>query len=320
MRANIPKELPRAPVGELEGPYLQAMKEVSVRLMEALPASDDLWQMLGQVEAMLLEAQMRGMPLSELFGNGGTAAFCQSIVDEYRADGEPIVPAARDRSLKSLGKRREPRGGIGYHRKRRATAWLTAIVLLLFLGLAVWHTGILRFWFGGTSYYLEELHNFQSQAVLTESEPITITLPLEKVSGMANTVYADGEGYDITVTAVETYDHAGSYTDPDTGESVYQKMTSWYLRLTYTVKSGFTEISYVEPPSAGTVTVTLADGTVCDGKLVWIESGADERGREFARISLIELPAAMNTEGATVTVVLEPPHRVTWNRVSMGKR
>jgi DNA-binding ferritin-like protein (Dps family) len=307
-------------VGELEGPYRQAMKEVSVRLMDALPAGDDLWQMLGQVEAMLLEAQMRGMPLSELFGNGGTAAFCQSIVDEYKADGEATVPAAQDRSLKSRGKKREPRGGIGYHRKRRMTAWLTAILVLLFLGFATWHTGILRFLFVGTSYYLEELHNFQSNVVLTESEPITLMLPLERVSGMANTVYADGEGYDITVTAVEPNNYTKNYTDPDTGETVHRKMTRWYLRMTYTVKSGFTEISYVEPPSAGTVTVTMADGTVYHGELTWIESGADGRGREFARISLIELPAVTDTRGATVTVVFDPPNRVTWNRVSMGKR
>ena len=93
MRANIPKE-PRPPVVELEGIYLQAMKEASVRLMDVFPAGNDLWEMLGQIEAMLLEAQLREMPLTELFGEGGVAAFCQSIVDEYKADGETGIPAS----------------------------------------------------------------------------------------------------------------------------------------------------------------------------------------------------------------------------------
>jgi DNA-binding ferritin-like protein (Dps family) len=86
MRVNLPKREPNPSESDLKGIYLQAMREISARLMDALPADDELWQTLGQVEAMLLEAQIQGMPLKSLFGQGGVASFCQSIVDEYRSE------------------------------------------------------------------------------------------------------------------------------------------------------------------------------------------------------------------------------------------
>ncbi len=320
MRANIPRTPPPSPAAELEGMYLQAMKEVSVRLMDTLPAGDDLWQMLGQVEVMLLEAQLREMPLSELFGNGGVAAFCQSIVDEYRTGGEITTPAARDRSVKPDRKPKEPRGGVNFRRHRIRTALLSGSAAFLMAALALWYTGILHYWMEGTSYYLDELHNFESTVTESAWDPIRVTLPLEKASGLSDTLYADAEGYDIILTAVETYDHAGSFTDPDTGKTTYRNLTGWYLRMTYTVDAGFRSVTYVEPPSTGTVTVTLKDGTTHTGKITWIESGEDSRGREFARISVIELPADTDTEGATLTVVLDPPCRVEWKRIRTGSR
>jgi DNA-binding ferritin-like protein (Dps family) len=320
MRANIPRTSPRPPANELEGIYLQAMKEVSVRLMEALPAGDELWQMLGQVESMLLEAQLREMPLPELFGNGGVAAFCQSIVDEYKADGEIELPAARDRRVKSSLKPKEPRGGINAVRYRRTTVALAAAVILLLTVFSLWYTGILRYWTGGSSYYLEELHNFRSTSTLTATAPLRIEMPLEKTVGLSSTLYSDGEGFDITLTSVETYDHIGSFTDPETGKTTHRKMTSWCLRVTYAVESDFRSITYVEPSSEGTVTVTLRNGAVYEGKITWIASGQAEDGREYARISVIELPADLDTEGATLTVVMESPYRVEWNRFRVGPR
>jgi DNA-binding ferritin-like protein (Dps family) len=103
MRANIPKQDPNRSASELNGIYLQAMREISARLMDALPAGDELWQTLGQAEAMLLEAQMQGIPLQSLFGQGGVPSFCQSIVDEYRADHgqaeDTMIPASQDPSV-----------------------------------------------------------------------------------------------------------------------------------------------------------------------------------------------------------------------------
>lgn len=319
MRANIPKE-PRPPVTELEGVYLQAMKEASVRLMDVLPAGDDLWEMLGQIEAMLLEAQAREMPLAELFGDGGVAGFCQSIVDEYRADGEVVIPAAADRTVEFDKRILGPRGGVNYRRHRILSVVIATVLTLAFALLALWYTGILRYWTEGDSYYLEELHNFRSTVTDTVSPPISLTLPLKQVSGLGQTLYSDAEGYTIKLASLETTQYAGSYADPDTGKTSPRKMTVWVLAMSYTVKSDFNRITYVEPPAEGTVTLTLADGTVRSGKISWMDSGSAGNGLEYARISVIELPADTDTEGATLTVVLDPPKRVEWNRISTGYR
>lgn len=320
MRANLPKNPPRQPLVELEGIYLQAMKEVSVHLMDALPAGDELWGMLGQIETMLLEAQLHEMPLSELFGNGGVAAFCQSIVDEYRADGEMILPAAQDKSVKADVKPQKPRGGVSGRRHRRMTVLMATALILLLSVLALWYTGVLNYWTGGDSYYLEELHNFQNKITELPADPITLTLPLERTSGRADMLYADGEGFDITFTAVDTHEHMGSFTDPETGKTTYQKMLSWYLRFTYAVESDFNRVAYVEPAASGTVTVTFPDGETYTGKLSWVSSGATENGREYASLAVIDLPADMDVKGATLTVTLDPPHLVEWERVSTGRR
>ncbi|MBO5512399.1 MAG: hypothetical protein J6B24_11750 [Clostridia bacterium] len=320
MRANIPKNPPRQPLVELEGIYLQAMKEASVRLMDGLPACDELWGMLGQIETMLLEAQLREMPLSELFGNGGVAAFCQSIVDEYRADGEMILLAAQDKSVKADLRPKKPRGGINGRRHRRMTVLMATALVLLLSALALWYTGVLNYWTGGNSYYLEELHNFQSTITDLPADPITLTLPLEKTSGRSDMLYADGDGFDITFTAVDTHEHTGSFTDPETGKITYQKTLTWYLRFTYAVKSDFNRVAYVEPTAAGTVTVTLPNGETYEGKLSWISSGATENGREYASLTVIDLPADMDVKGATLTVTLDPPHLVVWERIGTGRR
>ena len=320
MRANLPKNPPRQPLVELEGIYLQAMKEVSVHLMDALPAGDELWGMLGQIETMLLEAQLREMSLSELFGNGGVAAFCQSIVDEYRACGEMALPAAVNGFHRPDRQAKEQRDGPRHKSSRWTSVITAAVMVLIFAVLALWYTGILRYWFRGTSYYLEELHNFQNKITELPADPITLTLPLERTSGRADMLYADGEGFDITFTAVDTHEHMGSFTDPETGKTTYQKMLSWYLRFTYAVESDFNRVAYVEPAASGTVTVTFPDGETYTGKLSWVSSGATENGREYASLAVIDLPADMDVKGATLTVTLDPPHLVEWERVSTGRR
>jgi DNA-binding ferritin-like protein (Dps family) len=319
MRANIPKE-PRPPVVELEGIYLQAMKEASVRLMEILPAGNDLWEMLGQIEAMLLEAQFREMPLTELFGEGGVAALCQSIIDEYKADGKVELPAAADRTVEYEKRIFGPSGGINYRRHRVTSVIIATVLILAFALLALWYTGILRYWSAGDSYYLEELHNFQSTVTDTVSPPVSVSLPLKPASGLGQILYTDAEGYTIKLMSLETSQHVGSYLNPHTGKAEYRKMTAWVLAMSYTVKSDFKQITYVEPPAGGVVTVTLSDGSVHEGKIVWMESGSAGEGLEFARISVIELPSDTPIEGATLNVVLDPPKRVEWNRISTGYR
>jgi hypothetical protein len=97
-------------------------------------------------------------------------------------------------------------------------------------------------------------------------------------------------------------------------------MLSWYLRFTYAVESDFNHVAYVEPAASGTVTVTFPDGETYTGKLSWVSSGATENGREYASLAVIDLPADMDVKGATLTVTLDPPHLVEWERVSTGRR
>ena len=175
MRANLPKNLLSDRI-ELEGIYLQTMKDASVRLMDVLPAGDDLWNTLGQIEAMLLEAQRQEMPLNTLFGDGGVAAFCQSIVDEYRESGEAILPASLDNLMPHDKRLQGPRGDINLKRHRGKSIILASVLSIAFVCLALWYTGIFRYWTAGDSYYLEELHNFQSTVTVTLSDPFSVTI------------------------------------------------------------------------------------------------------------------------------------------------
>ena len=317
MRANIPRTPPRPPVAELEGAYLQAMQEISSRLMDHLPAGESLWRILGQAETLLLEAQLQGEPLQTIFGSGGVAGFCQSIMDEYDVEGKADAkPAALERTKKAS---REPKGGINYRRKRQFTVALATVLILLVGSLFLWNIGILNYWTAGSGFYLNELQNFQSTHEKVPGSMAVIELPLEIMSGYGQTLYADAEGYDVTLTGVETYQHAGSFTDPDTGKVTYQKMQSWYLRLTYSVDASFRRISYVEPPSEGRVIVILADGKTYEGKITWIESGIAEKGREYARVSVIDLPSSMDLTGAVLRVEFSSPVKVEWNRTRVGR-
>jgi hypothetical protein len=269
---------------------------------------------------MLLEAQLQEMPLSELFGNGSVAGFCQSIVDEYRGNGETVVPAAMDPSVKANRKLKEPRGGVNYKKHRTRTVAFAVIAALLLNTLVLWYTGVLQFWAKGDAFYLDELHNFQSTVTETASDSITMMIPMETVGNRSEILYAVEEGYSITLTSVEVQDYAGGYTDPDTGKTTYQKMKAWCLRFTYSVDASFNRVCYVEPPSSGIVTVTLSGGETLEGKITWLASGPVENGLEYARISVIELPATLDTKGATITITLDPPCRVEWTRVSTGFR
>ena len=142
MKANIPDpqtegltSSKNTPSMELEGVYLRAMQDISARLMEALPAEESLWQTLAQTESLLLEAQFSGASPQDVFGIGGVAGFCQSIVDEYnqrRAGELRDIPAAHDPAVRKSRKTHTPRSDIMIRRKRRATIGLIAAFSLIF--------------------------------------------------------------------------------------------------------------------------------------------------------------------------------------------
>lgn len=322
MRANVPRNNARPPVAELEGPYLNAMQEISVRLMETLPAGDDLWRTLGQVEALLLEAQLQERSLKEIFGNGGVAAFCQSIVDEFKQSGEPTaVPAARDKSVGREHKRnKEPRaGGVNHKRKRIFTVATAAIACLLILSLALWHVGLFNYWFTGSSFYLKELHNFSETVTPVADQSVKVSFPLAKASNLCTTLYTDGV-YSLTLQDVSFNEYMKAVKDEETGKTVQQRTRSWYMNVVYNVYADFSRVSYVEPSAMGTVIITLPDGTVYTGELSWLSSGVYAEGTEFVRMIVLEFPADVDTTGATVEVDMGIPNLIVLDRISTGSR
>ena len=323
MRANVPKQPPTRDAAELNGIYLQAMQEISARLMDALPAGDELWQTLGQAEAMLLEAQAQGMPLKKLFGQGGVATFCQSIVDEYRAENpqeqDTVIPASQDPTIGENRKPKEPRGGRGYQRKKRITVALASLAAVLVVALLLWYVGLFRYWTEGSSYYLEELYNFKETVTEASETSMRFQAPLQRAQGLDEVLYDDGT-YSITLHEIDYNEYMKAYRDEETGETKYRKIHGWYFTVVYTVRSDFRNVSYVEPSSDGTATVTLADGSTVAGELSWLNSGAYGDGRELMRFVVIEAPADWDLTGATVEVDLGRPHLVMLERISTGRR
>lgn len=323
MRVNLPKRDPTPSESDLKGVYLQAMREISGRLMDTLPAGDELWHILGQAEAMLLEAQLREMPLNILFGQGGVPSFCQSIVDEYNADhGQnegTVLPASLDPSVRESRKPKEPRGGKGYQRKKRLTVALAALAVLLVVCLAFWYVGLFRYWIEGSSYYVKELHNFKETVTAADQEPIYFQIDLKKAYGLNRVIYDDGT-YRMTLHDVDYNEYVKAYRDEATGETEYRKTRGWYFTLIYTVHADFNTVSYVEPNAKGTVKVTLSDGSILSGDLSWLNSGAHGEGTEFMRFIIFESPENTDLTGAKVEVDLGIPNLVKLERISTGFR
>jgi hypothetical protein len=291
--------------------------------MDALPADDGLWQTLGQAEAMLLEAQMQRMPLKSLFGQGGVASFCQSIVDEYRSEhpeGEDtMIPASRDPSVRESTKPKEPRGGENYRRKKHMTVALSVLAALLVVSLSLWYVGLFRYWTRGSSYYVEELHNFKETVTVASEEPLRFEIPLQKAYGLNRVLYDDGT-YRLTLHDVDYNEYVKAYRDESTGKTEYRKTRGWYFTVVYTVCSGFSEVSYVEPNAKGTAQVTLSDGITVAGDLSWLNSDPYVEETEFMRFVIIEADESMSLTEATVLVDLGRPNLVKLERISTGFR
>ncbi len=330
MRANIPKNSPHPDDSrttmELDGIYLRAMQEISAHLMDHLPAEESLWLTLSQTEALLMEAQLQNAPLHDVFGSGGTAAFCQSIVDEYRqthpqtGSGDPTpIPASLDPSLHRKPSKNEPKGGVNYHRKRRGTAILITGMSLVFLLLACWYTGLLHFLTAGSAFYLDELHNFTSVSEpIADAPTVRFTIPLAQATDIGLILYSDGEGHTITLTEIQSSDYR-----LNTGTEEHIQLTDyrrWALRLQYPVDAGYLSVSYIEPGMTGEAMLTLPDGTVHTEKISLDRSGAAERGYEYVVLKILELPADIPVEGYDLTVTLSAPKRVIWTRTGVGDR
>ena len=323
MRANLPRPKPTPASPELTGEYLRAMQEISARLMDVLPDGQELWATLGQAEALLLEAQMTATPVSEIFPQGGVAAFCQSIIDEYRADhaeaGETPLPASKEKNHRK-NKSEKPRGGVGATRYRRIRMSLTVVFVLALVTLFVWYTGFLRYLTDGTAFYHEELYNFENTVSDPIGEPVTLTVPLEMKTGLGEFLYNDGGDYSVMLVSMNYRDHWRAVEDGETENTVYRNMRAWSIGLRYTVKADFFGISYVEPAMTGTARITLADGTVIESVIRPESSGVPGDGYEYIYLTVADLPQKTDVKGATVTITLEPCRFVTWERTGMGRR
>ena len=323
MRANLPRPKPTPASPELTGEYLRAMQEISARLMDVLPDGQELWATLGQAEALLLEAQMTATPVGEIFPQGGVAAFCQSIIDEYRADraedGETPLPASKEKDHRKP-KAEHPRGGIGVTRYRRIRIALTVVFALALVTLFAWYTGFLRYLTDGTAFYHEELYNFENTVSDPVGEPVTLTVPLEMKTGLGEYLYTDSGDYSVVLVSMGYRDHMRAVEDAETGKTVYRNMRAWSIGLRYTVKADFFGISYVEPAMTGTARITLADGTVFESAIRPESSGVPGDGYEYIYLTVADLPQKTDVKGATVTITLEPCRRVIWERSGMGRR
>ena len=335
MKANIPDlqtedvtPSKSTPSMELEGVYLRAMQDISARLMEALPAEESLWQTLAQTESLLLEAQLSGASLQDVFGIGGVAGFCQSIVDEYnqrRAGETRDIPAAHDPSIRKSRKTRTPRSDIMIRRKQRATVGLIAAFALIFAILAVWYSGLLGFWTKGSRYYLDELYHFSDTVTPVSEEPLSFTVALTPSVGLDYVLYTDEEGRAVlTLTEIyysECLHEAGEdATDLDTEHTAYRKNFVFCVTICYPVQVGYTRITYIEPGTDGTATLTTPDGETMTFSVSASRSGSAGEGYEYVSLEIADLPASFNTEGITVSVTLEPPRFVEWNRIGVGLR
>ncbi len=319
----------QSPPLELTDIHLQAMQEVSARLMDALPAGEQLWHVLAETEILLREAQFKGVPPQELFGPGGTAAFCQSIVDEYNAErgknqtngSAEEVPASRDPSIKASHKLDAPRGGVAIRRRRRATVILVTTVCLLFAVLACWYTGFLRYLTDPTGFYLEELYNFENTAIPLMGDDITLALTPKVTTGISERIYFSPDGLEITLKQLNYRErHVHNEYDLTTGQGTYVTYWDWYLQLSYTTDVHFNRIRYVEPTPEGTVILTLADGTVHTGSVAAGRSGVSVEGHEYCELEIFSLPADTDLTDASLTVHLSSPRRMVWERIGVGRR
>jgi hypothetical protein len=244
-------------------------------------------------------------------------------VDEYRSEhpeGEDtMIPASRDPSVRESTKPKEPRGGQNYRKKKHVTMLLSALAVLLVVSLVLWYVGLFRYWTGGSSYYVEELHNFKETVTPATEEPLCFQIPLKKAYGLNRVLYDDGT-YRLILHDVDYNEYVKAYRDESTGKTEYRKTRGWYFTVIYTVRSSFSTVSYVEPNAKGTSQVNLPDGTTVLEDLSWLNSGPYGEGTEFMRFVIIETLENTDLTGATVLVDLGRPNLVKLERISTGFR
>ncbi len=295
---------------ELSGEYLAAMKTVSAHLMSRLPDGEALWQILGQTETLLAQAQLTGTPPSALFGEGGIAGFCQSIVDEQLKEQKGrAIPATVSSSRTEKKKKTSDK-----HVKRKKnlvtaailTGWLLVVSLLL-----GWYTGLLSYFFHPYDSYLAELHNFTSQTTVLSGTEASVTLSLTSGAVQQQELYRSGEDY-VTLT----------YVGYDEDELPAEKggLRRYWIELSYPRHTAFSEITYVSPAESGTSTVVLPSGETQTQSIYWKSDGCNEQGIAYLRLYVLALPKDTPSDGLTCILSLDPMTQVHWSRNAVGPR
>lgn len=293
---------------ELTGEYLAAMKTISAHLMNRLPEGETLWRTLGQTEALLLEAQMTKTPVSKLFGKGGAASFCQSIIDELNGGKSDVGKPEADPPQKAKGKRQTENRQI----KKKKNLITAAVILIWFLLIAVLigqYTGYLPYLVSPADFYLSELHNFEAEVTEIPGSETTLTIPIKAQSGEPQILY-QGEGYTVSLTYVGVDEDSYIKDSP---------LRRWWIELSYTQTSTFSEISYVSPAQSGTVTVTLTNGEALTQNLHWQGEGY-YGDTAYIRLYFLELPKDTPTEGASAEISFDAMTLVRWTRTGIGIR
>lgn len=300
---NIPQST------ELTGEYLSAMETISSLLMNSLPGGDELWRILGQTEALLMEAQMTGTPLSKLFGKGGVAGFCQSIIDERSgADKEATSPAITDKSSKKNPRKTTNRRT--QKRKNLVTAAVIVVWLVVVALLVGQYTGFLPYLVDPHGFYRSELHNFNVEVTELSDSRVTVTLPITPHTPDRLVLYQSNE-FCVTLTYVGFDEDSYTKNDP---------LRRFWVELTYTQISDFSEITYVSPAETGTVTATLADGQIITQELHWKSDGY-YGDTAFVRLYFLEVPKnTVVTADDIVQITFDPLSLVRWTRTGVGMR
>ena len=300
------------PLGDLEltGEYLEAMKQISAHLMSSLPESDDLWRILGETETLLLEAQITGTPLSKLFGKGGVAGFCQSIIDEKGG-----VLSEKDMtnsaSLSKAPPKKQRRTGNAHIRRKKniVTGCIIGVWVLLIAVLVGQYIGFVRYLFHPQTFYLEELHNFEAQVTPLEDTDRQITLTISQGSLGSEIIYAQD-------------DHRVTLTQMGVDEITVDKkvICRWWVELAYTQDTEFSKITYVAPDHSGTAVVSISSDEEMTNSLTWQGEGRYDDGRAYVRLCFLEVPKDTDLRGGKVQLHLDDMKLVSWHRIGVGKR
>ena len=156
-------------------------------------------------------------------------------------------------------------------------------------------------------------------------EPLSLTVARTPSVGLDDVLDADEEGRAV-LTLTEIYyseclhEVGADATDLDTEHTAYRKNFVFCVTIRYPVQVGYTRITYIEPGTSGTATLTTPGGETMAFAVSAARSGSAGEGYEYVSLEIADIPAAFNTEGITVSVTLDPPRFVEWNRIGIGLR